>query len=204
MYVHLIMDTSQDREGDLERGLKAGLTAVSIDENDPFAHVGLGRSRIIRAEHQQAIAAFDRAIQLNSSLAVAYFGKAHCLWHCGQPDQAILSHDEAMRLSPHDPLMWTFLASKAIALFMLQRYEEALDCSHRAQQYPITAIWAYMGELATLGTLDRQDEARDALKRALILQPDLSISFIKQALPITHAASRDQFICGLVNAGVPD
>ena len=204
MYVHLIMDVSRDRDGDLERGLKAGLTAVSIDENDPFAHAGLGRIRIIRAEHQQAIASFDRAIELNPSFAIAHYGKAHCLWHCGHPDKAINAHDEAIRLSPHDPLMWTFLASKAIALFMLKRYEEALDCSHRAQQYPITAIWAYMGELATLGVLDRQEEARGALKRALVLQPDLSISFIKQALPITHAASRDHFISSLVNAGVPD
>jgi len=204
MYVHLLTDISQDRAGDLERGLKAGLTAVSIDENDPFAHAGLGRIRIIRAEHKQAIASFERAIELNPSFAIAHYGKAHSQWHCGHPDKAINAHDEAIRLSPHDPLMWTFLASKAIALFMLQRYEEALDCSHRAQQYPINAIWAYMGELATLGVLDRQEEAREALKRALILQPDLSISFIKQALPITHVASRDHFIGGLVNAGVPE
>jgi adenylate cyclase len=204
MYVHLLMGISRDRDGDLERGLKAGLTAVSIDENDPFAHVGLGRIRIIRAEHKQAIASFDRAIELNPSFALAHYGKAHCLWHCGHPDQAINSHDEAMRLSPRDPLMWTFLASKAIALYMLQRYEEALDCSHRAQQYPITAIWAHMGELATLGVLNRQEEAQEALERALILQPDLSISFVKQALPITHAASMEHFIDGLTKAGVPD
>jgi len=204
MYVHLLMGISLDRDGDLKRGLEAGLTAVSLDENDPFAHAGLGRIRIIRAEHKAAIASFDRAIELNPSFAIAHFGKAHCLWHCGHPDKAINSHDEAIRLSPHDPLMWTFLASKAIALFMLQRYEEALDCSHRAQQYPITAIWAYMGELATLGILDRQEESREALKRALVLQPDLSISFIERALPITHAASRDQFIGGLAKAGVPD
>ncbi len=203
MYVHLLMGFSQDREGDLKRGLEAGLTGVSLDENDPFAHVGLGRIRIIRAEHEQAITSFDSAIELNPSFAVAHYGKGHCLWHCGYSDQAVSSHDEAIRLSPRDPLMWTFLASKAIALFMLQRYEEALDCSHSAQRYPITAIWAYMGELATLGTLEREEEAREALERALILQPDLSISFIEKALPITHTASRKHFIDGLAKAGVP-
>jgi adenylate cyclase len=203
MYVHLLMGISQDREGDLKRGLEAGLTGVSLDENDPFAHVGLGRIRIIRAEHEQAITSFDSAIELNPSFAIAHYGKGHCLWHCGYPDQAISSHDEAIRLSPRDPLMWTFLASKAIALFMLQRYEEALDCSHSAQRYPITAIWAHMGELATLGTLEREEEAREALERALIPQPDLSISFIEQALPITHTASRKHFIDGLAKAGVP-
>jgi len=203
MYVHIIMGSSQDRANDLMRGLEAGLTAVSLDELDPFAHVGLGRIQIVRAEHERAIASFDRAIELNPSFALAHYGKAHSLWHCGHPEQAIISHDEAIRLSPRDPLMWTFLASKAIALFMLERFDEALDCSRRAQQYPISAIWAYMAELCTLGVLERKEEAQEALTRAMNLQPNLSISFIKQALPITHEPSSDLFFNGLIKAGVP-
>ncbi len=204
LYVQVIMGGSQDRAADLKRGLEAGLKAVALDENDPFAHVGLGRIHIVRAEHEKAIASFDRAIELNPSFALACYGKAHSLWHCGRPDRAVIFHDEAIRLSPRDPLMWTFLASKAIALFMLERYDESLDCSHRAQQYPITAIWAYMGELSTLGILGRKEGALRALERALEIQPNLSISFIKRALPITHVPSSDHFFEGLIKAGVPE
>lgn len=99
--------------------------------------------------------------------------------------------------------MWTFLASKAIALFMLGRHAEALECSRRAQQYPITAVWAYMGELATLGHLGRDVEAAEALGRALKLQPNLTIEFIDQALPITHGPSRELFLGSLARTGVP-
>lgn len=74
---------------------------------------------------------------------------------------------------------------------MFERYDEAPDCSHHAQQYPIPAIRAYMGELSTLGILGRKGAAREALERALNLQPELSIGFIKLALPITHEPSRD-------------
>ena len=105
LYVHITMGTSTDRASDQQRGLEAGLTAVALDELDPFAHVGLGRIRIARGEHAQAIASFDRAIELNPSFALAYFGKGHSLWHFGDPDQAVACHDEAMRLSPRDPLM---------------------------------------------------------------------------------------------------
>lgn len=204
MYAHILMEGSEDRDRDLARGLQAGLTAVALDEDDPFAHVGLGRIHIARAEHEQAIACCDRAIELNPSLAVAHYVRAHSLWHCGRAAEAVISHEEAMRLSPRDPLLWTFLASKAIALVMLERYEEAFKCSRQAQQFPITAIWAYMGELSALGLLDRKEEARAALNRAQQLKPDLSVTFIKQALPITDAASREHFLGGLSKAGVPD
>jgi adenylate cyclase len=203
MYVHVIMGDAEDRESDLRRGLEAGLKAVSLDDRDPFSHVGLGRLQIVRAEHEQAIASFDRALELNPSFALAHYGKGHSLWHCGHPEQSVVCLDEAMRLSPRDPLMWTFMASKAIALFMLERYETALEYSHRSQQYPTTAIWAHMAELATLGTLNRHEEATEAITRALQIQPDLDITFIRQALPVTHAPSAEHFYGGLIKAGVP-
>ena len=204
LYVHVIMGTTSDREADLQRGLEAGQRAVALDDLDPFAHVGLGRIQIVRAEHAQAIAAFDRALELNPSYALAYYGKAHCLWHCGRAQEAVVCHEEAIRLSPRDPLMWTFLASKAIALFMLQRYDEALDCSRQAQQYPMTAIWAYLAELATLGALGRNDEAARALANALQREPRLCMDFIRKALPITDADYGERFYGGLIRAGVPD
>lgn len=204
LYVYVIMGVSNDRAADLERGLTAGQTAVSLDENDPFAHVGLGRIHIVRGEHQMAVASFDRALELNPSYALAYYGKGHSLWHCGRPEEAVICHDEAMRLSPRDSLAWTFLASKAIALVMLERYDEALECSRRAQRFPISAIWAYMGELSALGLLGRTEEARDAVVRALRLHPGLSIPFVNEALPISHAPSRDHFLGGLIKAGVPE
>lgn len=204
MYVKVITGISENREADLELGLEAGLSAVSLDENDPFAHVGLGRIRIVRGEHERAITSFDQAIELNPSFALAHYGKGHSLWHCGRPGEAVGSLDEAQRLSPRDPLMWTFLASQAIALFMLERYDEALETSRRSQQYPISAIWAYMGELATLGVLGNKQAAQTALEYVLGKQPDLTISFVEKALPITHQASRERFLGGLAKAGVPD
>ena len=203
-YVRLLMSDSIDREGDMEKGLQAGITAVRLDESDPFAHVGRGRMHIIRGEHEEAISVFDRAIELNPSLATAHLGRAHSLWHCGHPDQAVLSHDEAIRLSPRDPLMWVFLASKAIALVMLERYDEALEHSRKAQKYPITAIWAYMGELSALGHLRREDEAAEALARALERKPDLTMGFIRQSLPVDHGPTGDHFFNGLALAGVPE
>jgi len=37
----------------------------------------------------------------------------------------------------------------------------------------------------------------------LQIQPDLDMTFIRQALPVTHASSAERFYGGLIKAGVP-
>ena len=157
-----------------------------------------------KGEHDKAIERCNRAIALNPNYASAYFGRAHSLWMSGRPTEAVLSHDEAMRLSPRDPLLWAFQASKAIALILLERYEEALDYARMAQRQPNTALWAFMPEVSVLGLMGRIDEARAALERVHRLKPDITCSFAMQVLPISRTADRGHFVRGLLAAGVPE
>jgi tetratricopeptide (TPR) repeat protein len=188
----------------LKRALGAGKTAVKLDENDPFAHVALGRVHTLHREHDTAIDQCDIAISLTPSYANAHFGRAHSLWMSGRAREAIAAHDEAMRLSPRDPVLWAFMASKAIALIMLGRYEEGLDWALRAQRQPNTALWAFLPEASALALLDRSDEAQAALERARQLQRDVSVRFVDQTLPITDTDYRALFVGGLIKAGMPE
>jgi adenylate cyclase len=204
LYYHVILGFSEDRPGDLARAFAAGTTAVRLDENDPFAHVALGRVHTAKGEHTGAIERCDRAIALNPSYASAHVRRAHSLWMSGRPGEALLSHEEAMRLSPRDPLLWAFQASKAIALILLERYEEALEHARQAQRQPNTALWAFMPEVSVLGLMGRIDEAKAALERVRRLKPDVTCSFAMQVLPISRTADREHFVRGLLAAGVPE
>ena len=204
LYYSVILGFSSDNTGDLARALNAGKTAVTLDENDPFAHVALGRVYTAKGEHQAAIQCCDEAIALNPSYASAHFGRAHSLWMWGRADEAILSHDEAMRLSPRDPLMWAFQASKAIALILLGRYDDALHWAQLAQRHANTGIWAFMPEVSALGLLGRVGEAEAAFERVKLLKPDVTCSFAIQVLPMSREVNRERFTSGLKVAGVPD
>ena len=204
LYYHVVLGFADDRDTEMARALDAGKTAIRLDENDPFAHVALGRLYTLHAQHEAAIAQCDIAISLTPSYANAYFGRAHSLWMSGQAEDAIASHDEAMRLSPRDPIMWAFMASKAIALIMLGRYQEGLDWARKAQRQPNSALWAFMPEVSALARLDRLDEARAAFDRARALQPDVSVRFVNNVLPITDPAYHDVFVGGLIKAGMPE
>jgi adenylate cyclase len=204
LYVFVILGASPNRAEDLERAFEAGQTAVKLDEHDPFAWVTLTRGYLLRGDHEAAINGADTAISLNPNFALAHFGRAHALWHAGRPAEAIMSHDEAMRLSPNDPMMWAYMASKAIALLMLGDYEDAVALSRKSQQQATSAIFSHLAEISALGHLDRDEEAREAVRRAMEVKPDVSIAYVAEALPITDPKCRKIFHDGLRKAGIPD
>jgi adenylate cyclase len=202
LYYGIVLGFTQDYDDNVFRGFDAARAAVMLDDDDPYAHVALGRMHTIRTEHDEAIAACDRAISLNPSYAQAHFGRAHSLWMSGRPADAIISHDEAMRLSPRDPMMWAFMASKAIALILLQRYDDALAWTRKGQRQADLPVWAHMPEVCALGLLGRIDEARAALDHVRQLKPDVSLDFVDQALKFTNASDREHFVDGLRIAGL--
>ena len=204
LYYHVLFDFSTDRDADLTKAMSHAKSSIALDENDAFAHLAASRVFIVRGDPASAIEASDRAIALNPSYASAHFGRAHALWHAGRPDEAILSHDRAMRLSPNDPLMWAFMASKAIALTLLDRAEEAADLARRAKRQPNAGLFANVAELAALGQLGRSEDCRGALEDARRIKPDLSIAYIGRSLPITDGGVLKKFTAALRKAGVPE
>ena len=191
----------------MKQGLAAAATAISIDQTDPFAYFTQGRIFIFSGEHEKAISSFNRAISLNPNYALAHFGLAHGLWHAGRPAEALEHHDEAIRLSPHDPILWAFLASKAIALIMDGRYEEGIALSQEAQrnlgsQIQRSHVYAYLGEVSGLGILGKSKEAEEVMRRLRNVQSDISMNFLASSMPIVESDARERFFHGLELAGI--
>ncbi|MGH7187024.1 MAG: hypothetical protein ACREIB_12205 [Pseudomonadota bacterium] len=100
--------------------------------------------------------------------------------------------------------MMGYQASKSIALALLGELDDAIEWSRRAQQHPNAAIFAHVGEICALGLLNRAAAAADAIERAKRTMPDVTIGHLDKVLPITHAPSRDIFLSGLRQAGLPE
>ena len=89
-----------------------------------------------------------------------YYTLAFVHAQAGDPGTAISSSDHSRQLSPFDPLLFGMLASRAMALVRLGRFEEAADWGVKAAARPnahahIFAIAAY-----SLALAGRLDEAR--------------------------------------------
>ena len=64
------------------------------------------------------------------------------------------------------------------------------------------AAWRYYA--ASLGHLDRLEEAREALARLLATMPHDNLQLVRQGLPSVRAERMDRFVEGLRIVGLPE
>ncbi len=202
LYFSFMHGYAEDRPATLVEAYDAGRAAVAADGRDADAHFALGRILYLRHDLDTSIAELEAAIALNPNFAHAHLGLGTALVFAGLWDRTIECCDLAVRLSPHDPLLWLFLIVKAFAFLGARRLEEAAATAREAVRQP-TAAWTAYGILASaLGHLGNVAQARDALADVLRLKPGLDAEHVRQILPFRDPAHLDYVVEGLRKAGL--
>jgi adenylate cyclase len=142
-------------------------------------------------------------VELNPSFALGHAGLGYALACGGAPERGLLELDQAERLSPRDPFLAFYAPTvRYMALFALERYEEAIAvCRATSALHPNHAgAWRLM--TVSLGLLGRIDEAKQALAHTRKLQPDLSAEHVEKNTVFANPSDRSRFLLGLRKAGL--
>jgi TolB-like protein/Flp pilus assembly protein TadD len=191
---------SADPAQSVADALEAADTSVTLGEADPWAHAALGYACSAAGDPRRAIAAFERAIELNPSLTMAYQGLAVAL--SGEhPEDAIRVMEKAIRLSPRDPQMHLFLHQLAVAHLVAGRYDEALKWEEDSLQLRADQPHVYRVLAAAYGHLGRSTEALEALEKMRRLAPHFSLEHFRWSNSKTLA---DRCVEGWRRAGWKD
>ncbi len=201
---HAIHSWTETPELSRAKAFEAARRAAEIDDKDPFAHMVLGRIYTHRAEFDHAIAELERALEINPNFMMAQFGLGFVLVAMDKPETAMSHLDQAIRQSPNDPALWAIELTMSRALYLIQRYDEALSWAQRSCRHPTAPYWAELGLISPLIALDRTDEARAALAMAREKYPGLSESNIISALSYYSDAQLGKFLDDLRKAGLPE
>jgi tetratricopeptide (TPR) repeat protein len=123
-----------------------------------------------------AFAAFEAALDLSPSLALAYILGAAVLSWGGEAPRTIDWAHRALRLSPFDP--WKFIAYRSLALahFLMADHELAAEAARRAVQFNPGFGSSYMLLAAPLMKLGRHEEAGAAVARLMEREPAFRLS----------------------------
>jgi DNA-binding SARP family transcriptional activator len=126
----------RERGPAIEQAYRAAAEGVMADELDPASHWALGRAMWLKDRQGEALGELQTAIELSPNFALGHYTLAFVHAQSGDPHAAIGEADHARALSPLDPLLFGMLASRALALIRLGRYEEAADWGVRSAARP--------------------------------------------------------------------
>lgn len=184
------------------------IRALAIDDKDAVARFVLGRVYTQIGRIPAGIAELEAAVRLNPSFAQAHYGLGTALLNMDRPEEAVDACATAERLSPHDPMLPAFQSTRAAALSLGGRLDEAEVVARAAVRHPTASFWNVAALATVLGHLGRTDDARGAIDKLLALRPDFSEALVRRFYgsvePDTAGyAARAHFFEGLYKAGLP-
>ena len=175
--------------------------AAELDDNDPWAHLALGYLAITARHTDDAVREFQRALDLNPNFAVAYNYLGHALVSDGRHEEAIGYLQQGFRMSPHDPLIAFLYTGMCVAHYFARRYDEAIEWGRKSIQQRPGLIPGHRILCASLAQAGRTEELRVAVARLRELQPNISIAWLEEHVPMTPRAIA-HFLDGMRKAGV--
>ena len=104
---------SSDLPQSMARAIELANQSLAMDDKEAVAHSLLGFLRLLQGRHDASLASMRKAISLepNSSLFAAIH--ANALIYSGQPEEALVTIEKAMRLSPFYPAWYVSVMSLA-------------------------------------------------------------------------------------------
>jgi TolB-like protein len=191
-----------DRARELRRGHEQALAATALDDHDAWGHIALGYEALMAWRTEESIAAFKRAVDLNTNSAAARGHLGHGLAFSGQNQEAIRHSEEAIRLSPFDPMMALFLGNIAVSHYLAGHYAESLRYASEAARVRPGFYGAHRLRCASLARMGRVAEARSLLATVRTEQSQLSLAWIRANVPYQTPELMDRFLEGMRMAGL--
>jgi TolB-like protein/Flp pilus assembly protein TadD len=203
-YYEVVYGFVQPQNDDRERAVEFAQKAVALDRDDAGAHCTLGRIRYLCRDYAAAISELELALDLNPSLALAHYGLGAAFVFSGRPQAAFPHLESAIRLSPHDPNMGSYLVRIAEAKYLIGDDHAAAGFALRALAQPGFQWSRYAILIAALGQLGRLEEAQRYLAEVTRIRPNFSVAFMRTMHPFSQDMGIDRYYDGLRKAGVPE
>ena len=121
-----------DPNADLREGKAAALTAIRLDERNPYSHYGLAIVSVYAHEFDQATRAAEKTLEISPSFALGYLVLGMARLFNGQASEAVAPLEYGLRLSPFDPQNFVWFNVLAMAHLFGGESQRALDCAIRA------------------------------------------------------------------------
>jgi adenylate cyclase len=197
----------QHNASNMGRALELAKTARRLAPRDEWAHMVMAWAHVYgeNGKLEEAVAECERGLEINPNSSVLLGNLGDFLTFLGRTQEGIEACRLALRLDPRSPDARFWRMSIAIAHFLREDYEEALQQSlkvHRSRPILRTAIiWA-----ASAAALGKSDEAQAAVEYCIAHQPDLRVGNLVPRFMVRFGRDADhqRLLVLLRKAGLPE
>jgi adenylate cyclase len=178
--------------------------ALSCDPEDALA---LAVAAHVSAWSQHDLDAAERrlaqALAMNPNEPLAWLWSAITHAWRGHGAEAVRCADQALSLSPLDPMIYYFNSLAGMANLVAERYDRAIELSTRSLRENSLHTPTLRTLAAALALSDRLDEARHTMVRLRELEPGLTARVLQARYPGRDSPQAGRFISALLEAGLP-
>jgi TolB-like protein len=202
---HHLRRTQAWRGVDIDFAVRLARQALDLARDDPDSLWQAGFTLFMLADETDLAATVtDRALLMNPNSASALATRGYICALRYQPEQAIQSLEQALRLSPFDPLEHFITAGIGVAHLTARRFQLAIEWAERSlHDQPRSAIATRL-KICALAHLDRLEEARAVLVPILAASPGLTIAGFKSYARSFAPEVMELYVTGLRLAGLPE
>ena len=186
----------------LKKAFEMAQKAISLDEFDGLSHALLGSVYSMMRQHEKAIAAGERATELDPNVAQVHLLFGQTLHYAGRQDKAIDYINNAIRLNPYPP--YFYFSSLGLCYLMRGESEKALTGIKKALQFAPDSPPLHANLAVTYILLDREEEARASAAKALELFPRFSVTFVSKNSRYKNQTDIKLIVDALREAGFPE
>ncbi|AFY38783.1 Tetratricopeptide TPR_1 repeat-containing protein [[Leptolyngbya] sp. PCC 7376] len=139
------------------------------DSNDAEAWFNQGYQFHIAGRFIEAIASYDKALEINPNDQDIWNNRGSALSTLGKKDEAITSYDKALEINPDDQDTWN---NRGSTLSDLGRKEEAITSYDKSLEINPNHYQAWRNRGSALSDLGRKEEAIISFDKALEINPN--------------------------------
>jgi tetratricopeptide (TPR) repeat protein len=149
-----------------------------------------------------SLAGCELALRLNPnfSMAQGYYGLT--LSYCGQWEEGALAAQRAVRLSPRDPFAAIYYGIASYAQYAGRNYEEAMRLARTAIRQRCDFVGAHRVLTAAASMAGQSEVATTALQELRRAQPNISLAWIAEQMPIKRDVDREHYLEAFRRAGL--
>ena len=193
-----------DPEREAAEGLAFATRAVDLAGNDSnVLWMSAYSGRSLGMDRDLATRLLDRSISMNANSAMALTMAAinKALF---QPEESLQLLDRAQRLNPRDPRAWVGEWTRALAYFVLERYDEAATWAKNSLARNRRSGRALRLLVASYGRLGDREQAAASIGQLTGLEPGLTIAKVRRVCAHWPDDVWGRYSEGLRLAGLPE